>query len=61
MDFCTVPIGFGMAMNEPETDGCSAMVQPQGEAAVPMAPNVRPEKEINSLTANLAEGKYGIQ
>ena len=63
MDYYSVPLGFGMAlaMNEPAMAAYSAMTQPQKEAVLSKAHNVRSEKEMHSLVASLVDGKYGMQ
>ena len=61
MDFYKVPIGFGMAlaMNEPAMAAYSAMTEPQKQAVLDKAHNVRSEKEMHSLVASLVDGKSG--
>ena len=61
MDFYKVPIGFGMAlaMNQPAMNAYAAMTENQKQAVVNKAHNVRSEKEMYSLVANLANGIMG--
>ena len=56
MDFCKVPIGFGMAlaMNEPAMAAYSAMTEEQKQAILNKAHNVRSEREMHNLVASLA-------
>lgn len=56
MDFYKVPIGFGMAlaMNQPAMNAYAAMTEPQKQAILNKAHNVRSEKEMHDLVASLA-------
>jgi len=58
MDFYKVPIGFGMAlaMNQPAMNAYAAMTEPQKQAILNKAHNVRSEKEMHDLVASLANG-----
>lgn len=54
MDFYKVPIGFGMAlaMNQPAMNACAAVTQPQKQAVLNRAHNVRSEQEMHDLVCN---------
>ncbi len=58
MDFYKVPIGFGMAlaMNQPAMNAYAAMTEPQKQAILNKAHNVRSEREMHDLVASLANG-----
>ncbi len=58
MDFYKVPIGFGMALavNDPAMNAYSAMTEAQKQEIINKAHNVRSEKEMYSLVADLANG-----
>ncbi len=58
MDFYKVPIGFGMAlaMNQPAMNAYAAMTEPQKQAILYKAHNVRSEKEMHALVASLPNG-----
>lgn len=55
MDFYKVPIGFGMAlaMNEPAMAAYAAMSEPQKQAILARAHNVRSEAEMHQLVSSL--------
>ncbi len=56
MDFYKVPIGFGMAlaMNQPAMNAYAAMTEPEKQAILNKAHNVRSEREMHDLVASLA-------
>ena len=56
MDFYKVPIGFGMAlaMNPPAMNAYAAMTEPQKQAILNKAHNVRSEQEMHDLVNSLA-------
>ena len=56
MDFYKVPIGFGMAlaMNQLAMNAYAAMTEPQKQAVLSKAHNVRSEREMHDLVASLA-------
>jgi len=56
MDFYKIPIGFSMALavNEPAMNAYSKMTEPQKQAILNRAHNVRSEKEMHDLVASLA-------
>ena len=58
MDFYKVPVGFGMALavNEPAMNVYSAMTEEQKQVIIKKVHNVRNEKEMHDLVANLANG-----
>ncbi len=58
MDFYKVPIGFGMAlaMNQPAMNAYAAMTEDQKQAIINKAHNVRSEREMHDLVADLANG-----
>ena len=55
MDFYKVPIGFGMAlaMNQPAMNAYAAMTEPQKQAILNKAHNVRSEREMHDLVNSL--------
>ena len=58
MDFYKVPIGFGMALavNEPAMNVYAAMTEQQKREILNRANNVRSEREMHDLVADLAKG-----
>lgn len=58
MDFYEVPIGFGLALaqNEAAMMHYAQLSDPQKQAILDRAHNVRSEKEMYSLVASLANG-----
>ena len=58
MDFYKVPIGFGMALaqNTAAMNCYSHLTEQQKQEILTKAHNVRSEKEMYSLVANLANG-----
>lgn len=58
MDFYKVPIGFGLALsaNTAAMNRYAAMTEQQKQAILNRAHNVRSEKEMYALVANLANG-----
>ena len=58
MDFQKVPIGFGMALaaNTAAMNRYAQLSEPQKKDILSKAHNVRSEKEMYSLVANLANG-----
>lgn len=58
MDFCKVPIGFGMAlaMNPTALNAYSAMTEAQKQAILSKAHNARSEKEMHQIVAGIAGG-----
>ena len=58
MDFYKVPIGFGLALsgNTAAMNRYSRMTEPEKQAVLNRAHNVRSEKEMYALVASLANG-----
>ena len=58
MDFYKVPIGFGMALsaNDAAMNRYAHLTEQQKQDILNKAHNVRSEKEMYSLVANLANG-----
>ena len=58
MDFCKVPIGFGMALaqNTAAMNRYSHLTEQQKQEILNKALNVRSEKEMYDLVASLANG-----
>jgi hypothetical protein len=58
MDFYKVPIGFGMALsaNTAAMNRYASLSEPEKQAILNKAHNVRSEKEMYSLVAALANG-----
>ena len=58
MDFCKVPIGFGMALaqNTAAMNRYSHLTEQQKQEILNKAHNVRSEKEMYDLVASLANG-----
>ena len=58
MDFYKVPIGFGMALsaNTAAMNRYASLSEPEKQAILNKAHNVRSEKEMCSLVAALANG-----
>ena len=56
MDFYKVPIGIGMAlaMNQLAMNAYAAMTEPQKQAIINKAHNVRSEREMHDLVNSLA-------
>ena len=59
MDFYSVPIGFGMALaqNTAAMNRYAHLPESQKQAILNQAHNVRSEKEMYTLVANLANGQ----
>ena len=58
MDFYKVPIGFGLALsaNTAAMNHYANLSEPEKQAILSQAHNVRSEKEMYSLVASLANG-----
>ena len=58
MDFCKVPVGFGLALsaNTAAMNRFAHLTESQKQDILSQAHNVRSEKEMYSLVANLANG-----
>lgn len=58
MDFCKVPIGFGMALaqNTAAMNRYSHLTEQQKQEILNKAHNVRSEREMYDLVASLANG-----
>ena len=58
MDFYKVPIGFGLALaaNTAAMNRYANLSEPEKQAILSQAHNVRSEKEMYSLVASLANG-----
>ena len=58
MDFYKVPIGFGLALsaNTAAMNRYANLSEPEKQAILNQAHNVRSEKEMYSLVASLANG-----
>ena len=61
MDFYKVPIGFGLALsaNTAAMNRYAHLTESQKQDSLNKAHNVRSEKEMYSLVANLANGIMG--